>query len=199
RGSFLAQDYIVEHGHGLAGAVLSASCADMGPMRAIGLALLRGEALWQGRRRRSALADALTFKDFNRKFKPNRTDFDWLSRDTAEVDRYIADPLCGFRCSTAMWIELLEAGALLTDPQRLARIPRQLPVLLLNGSSDPACRGERGARGLEKTYRGAQLADVTLKLYADARHELLNETCRDDVTQDLLGWLNERGAKRASN
>ncbi len=198
RGSFLTQDYIVEHGHGLAGAILSASCADMGPTRAIGLALLRGEALWQGRRRRSALADTLTFKGFNRRFKPNRTDFDWLSRDEAEVDRYVQDPLCGFRCSTALWIELLEAGALLTDAQRLARIPPTLPVLLVNGSRDPACRGERGARGLEKTYRNAKLSDVTLKVYADARHELLNDTCRDAVTADLQQWLDPRCASLRS-
>lgn len=189
RGSFLTQDYIVEHGHGLAGAILSASCADLGPMRAVGLALLRGEAVWKGRRGRSALADQLTFKDFNRKFKPNRTAFDWLSRDEAEVDLYVNDPLCGFRCSTALWIELMEAGALLTEPQRLARIPKSLPVLLVNGSDDPACRGEKGARGLEKTYRDAGLADVTLKLYAGARHELLNDTCRDAVTADLQQWL----------
>jgi len=192
RGSFLTQDYIVEHGQGLAGAMLSASCADMGPMRAVGLALLRGEALWMGRRRRSAVGDALVFKDFNRKFRPNRTPFDWLSRDEVEVDRYVQDPLCGFRCSTALWIELMEAGALLTDAQRLARIPRSLPMLLINGSKDPSCRGERGARGLEKTYRSAGLGDVTLKVYADARHELLNETCRDTVTADVRQWLDAR-------
>lgn len=192
RGSFLTQDYLVEHGHGLVGAILSAGCADLGPMRAIGLALLRGEALWMGRRQRSALADALTFKDFNRRFKPNRTGFDWLSRDAAEVDLYVKDPLCGFRCSTALWIELMEAAALLTDAQRLARIPKSLPVLLINGGEDPACRGERGARGLEKMYRGAGLDDVTLRLYAGARHELLNETCRDTVTADLRQWLDAR-------
>lgn len=189
RGSFLVQHYLVEHGSGLAGAVLSASCADMGPLRPLGLALVRAEALWRGLRHPSAVGEALAFKDFNRKFKPTRTDFDWLSRDPAEVDKYVKDRLCGFRCSTAMWIELLEAGATLADPQRLARIPKGLPLLLINGEKDPACRGEAGARGLERTYRDAGLSDVTLKLYADARHELLNDSCRDEVTADMRAWL----------
>ncbi len=192
RGSFLLQDYLVEHGGGLAGAVLSASCAHMGPLRPIGLALLRAEALWFGRSRRSAVGEALAFRDFNRRFKPARTAFDWLSRDAAEVDRYISDPLCGFRCSSALWIDLLQAGARLGQPQRLARIPQRLPLLLINGTADPACRGERGARGLERMYRAAGLNDVTLRLYADARHELLNDTCRDEVTRDLRAWLDAR-------
>lgn len=189
RGSYLLQHYLVEHGGGLAGAVLSASCADMGPLRAIGLVLVRAEALWFGRRRRSVVGEALAFKDFNRRFRPTRTAFDWLSRDAAEVDRYLRDPLCGFRCSTAMWIELLEAGAALRAPRRLARIPKSLPVLLINGTADPACRGAAGARGLERLYREAGLTDVTLKLYAEGRHELLNDLCRDEVTADLRAWI----------
>lgn len=189
RGSFLLQHYLVEHGGGLAGAVLSASCADMGSLRPVGLALIRAEGLWFGRRHPSAVGEALAFKDFNRRFKPTRTAFDWLSRDTSEVDKYVADPLCGFRCSSATWIELLEAGATLADPQRLARIPKTLPLLLINGALDPAGRGEAGARGLERLYRDAGLSDVTLKVYADARHELLNDVCRDEVTADLRAWL----------
>ncbi|MEQ1439257.1 alpha/beta hydrolase [Fontimonas sp. SYSU GA230001] len=189
RGSFLLQHYLVEHGADLAGAVLSASCADMGPLRPVGLALVRAEALWFGRRHPSAVGEALAFRDFNRRFKPTRTAFDWLSRDAAEVDKYVADPLCGFRCSTATWIELLEAGAQLSDPQRLARVPKTLPVLLINGAADPACRGAAGARGLERLYRDTGLTDVTLKIYPDARHELLNDLCRDAVTADVRTWL----------
>lgn len=192
RGSFLLQDYLVEHGRGLAAAVFSAGSGDMGPLRAVGTALLQLEALWYGRAHRSVIADTLTFKDFNRHFKPARTDFDWLSRDTGEVDAYLADPRCGFRCSTALWLELMAMGARMHDPQRLARVPKALPVLLINGTRDPACRFERGARALERLYQRAGLEDVELKLYADARHELLNDSCRDQVTQDLVRWLEGR-------
>ncbi|MES0874825.1 alpha/beta hydrolase [Sinimarinibacterium thermocellulolyticum] len=195
RGSFLLQHYLFEHGSGLAGAVFSAGTADLGPLRALGLLLMRIEARFLGGAHRSALAEALTFKAFNRHFKPTRTDFDWLSRDAAEVDAYVRDPLCGFRCSAALWIELLEAGGQLRDARRLARIPKTLPVLLLNGAADPACRFESGARTLATLYRDAGLRDVTQHVYADARHELFNDVCRDQVTQDLIAWL----ASRTSN
>lgn len=189
RGSFLLQHYLFEHGNGLAGAVFSAGTADMGPLRALGLMLMRAEARVFGADHRSALAEALSFRDFNRRFKPARTAFDWLSRDPAEVDAYVGDPLCGFRCSAALWIELLQAGGQLRDPRRLARIPRSLPILLLNGTADPACRFEAGARALATLYRQAGLTDVSQHVYADARHELFNDLCRDQVTQDLIAWL----------
>jgi alpha-beta hydrolase superfamily lysophospholipase len=192
RGSFLLQHYLFEHGGGLAGAAFSAGTADMGPLRALGLGLMRVEARLLGADHRSALAEALTFKDFNRHFKPARTDFDWLSRDRDEVDTSVRDPLCGFRCSAAMWIELLQAGAQWRNPQRLARIPKSLPVLLLNGAADPACRFEAGAHALADLYRQAGLRDITQHIYADGRHELLNDVCRDQVMQDLIAWLQSR-------
>lgn len=190
-GSFLLQDYLIEHGRGLAGAIFSASSGDLGPLRLIGMALLRVESLWYGRRHRSALAELMSFKEFNRRYKPARTDFDWLSRDTAEVDLYAKDPRCGFRCSTGLWLDLLGAAGRLDDVERLARIPKELPALIINGSDDAATQGAKGPRALERLYRKTGLKDVTTHIYDDARHELLNETCRELVTQDLLRWLQE--------
>lgn len=197
-GSFLLQDYLIRHARDLAGAVLSASTASTGPLRPIGLALLRAEALWAGLDHPSTLAEKLTFKSFNRRFRPNRTAFDWLSRDSAEVDRYIADPHCGFRCSAGLWIELLGATGRLGDPRRFARIPKQLPVLLIAGEADPVCGGARGPRSLERRYRQAGLSDITVRTWPDARHELLNELCRDEVTREVLDWLLQRAARARS-
>ncbi|MDR3417734.1 MAG: alpha/beta hydrolase [Nevskia sp.] len=190
-GSFLVQHYIAAHGAGLAGVVLSATSGSMGPLRAVGTALMRLEALLLGVRHRSALAEALSFKSFNRKFAPARTPADWLSRDPYEVDQYVADPLCGFRCSAGLWGDLLTAGAVLCDPQHLAGLPAALPILLLSGGEDPVTQGGRGTQLLLRAYRAAGLKDVTLKIYDGARHELLNEieSCRAQVTEDLLGWL----------
>lgn len=191
-GSFLAQQHLVEHGAGLAAAVLSGTSGGLGALRAIGLALNRAQMRLFGPEHRSALTEALTFKAFNGAFKPNRTACDWLSRDTAEVDAYVADPYCGFRCSAALWAGLLQAGGSLLDAQRLGRIPRALPVLLVSGSTDPVCAGGQGTHLLAEHYRKAGLGDVTTLVYEGARHELLNETCREAVTHDLLDWLDER-------
>lgn len=191
-GSFLGQHYVVEHGEGLAGAVLSATSGSLGPLRGLGAALMRIEAALFGKRHESALAEALSFKAFNKRFAPTRTGFDWLSRDAAEVDAYIADPLCGFRCTATLWGDLFAAGASLREGSRLARIPKALPLLLICGTVDPVSQGTAGPALLAAAYREAGLADVTVRSYENGRHELLNDICRDEVTADLLGWLAAR-------
>lgn len=191
-GSFLLQHYAADSGTTLAGAVFSATTGDFGALRTVGLALVRAESLLYGRRHPSAVGEALSFRAFNRKFRPARTPFDWLSRDAAEVDRYIADPHCGFRCSTGLWMDLLDAAGKLGTPARLRRIPKTLPVLMIAGAEDPVTGGHRGPRSLERKYLGVGLRDVTVKVYPQARHELFNDLCRDEVTGDLLAWLGAR-------
>lgn len=190
-GSFLSQYHLVEEGAGLSGVILSGSSGTLGPLRAVGLALLRIEAALLGVRHRSALAEALTFKAFNARFKPNQTSADWLSRDVSEARKYVEDPWCGFRCSAGLWSGLLGAGGAFLDPQRLARIPKELPILLVNGSEDQASFGAKGPELLLKAYRAAGLKNASMQVYDQARHELLNEIpeCRERVTADLQGWL----------
>ena len=191
-GGFIGQQHLVEHGAGLAGAVLSGTSGTLGKLRPVALALNRAQIRLFGAEHRSALTETLTFKAFNKAFKPNRTAADWLSRDTAEVDAYVRDPYCGFRCSAALWAGLFEAGGQFLDAKRLARLPKSLPVLLIAGSTDPVCDGGRGSHLLAEHYQKAGLADVTTMIYEEARHELLNETCREAVTADVIEWLNQR-------
>lgn len=187
-GGYLLQHYVADASRDLHGAIFSGCSGDLGPLRSVALTLLRLEGLLGGRHR-SRLGEQLSFRDFNRRFQPARTPFDWLSRDAAEVDRYVADPLCGFRCSCATWKELLQACGQLSDPARLSRIRKDLPVLLVAGSADAAIQGEKGLHALERSYRRAGLRNISVRSYPGARHELLNETCRDEVTRDLLEWL----------
>jgi alpha-beta hydrolase superfamily lysophospholipase len=122
----------------------------------------------------------------NERFEPARTPYDWLSRDDAEVDRYVADPLCGF--------EVMQGRRpTADDPKRGEDRPVRagLPILVMNGGDDPV-GGEEGARLLGEHYRGQGLTDVTVRVYDGARHELLNETNRDEVLADLIGWLTAR-------
>ena len=203
-GSFLAQHYIaahsVDHGRGLVGVVLSATTGSLGPARLPGLWLLRAQARLYGPAHRSALAEALTFKTFNKAFDKRkaraRTAFDWLSRDPAEVDKYLADPLCGFRASAALWVDLLTACGSLRSRALLSRIPRALPVLLIAGSADPVSQGAKGPELLAAAYPGAGLKDVELRIYENGRHELLNELpeCRDRVTAELADWMQKHTA-----
>jgi alpha-beta hydrolase superfamily lysophospholipase len=188
-GSFLLQHFVADSGNTLSGAVFSATTGDFGALRRVGLGLIRVEAALWGRRHPSVVGEAISFKAFNRAFAPARTPFDWLSRDPGEVDKYAADPHCGFRCSTGLWIDLLDAGGRITHPNRLRRVPKTLPALLIAGEDDPVSKGAHGPRALERHYQQVGLRDVSVKIYPGARHELFNDTCRDQVTADLLAWL----------
>jgi alpha-beta hydrolase superfamily lysophospholipase len=132
--------------------------------------------------------DALS--GFNDAFEPARTPYDWLSRDAEEVDRYVSDSLCGddLPLTYGFVAEMLGTVATVMEPERIARVPTRLPVLLLTGEADPV--SDRGAqvRELEQRLRAAGL-DVVAKYYPGARHEVLNETNRDAVHRDLVDWL----------
>jgi alpha-beta hydrolase superfamily lysophospholipase len=188
-GSFMAQHFIALHGDALAGVVLSGSGGrPPASIRAAAL-LARIERLRLGRRGHSALLQALTFGAFNKRFAPARTPFDWLSRDPAEVDTYIADPLCGFPVSVQLTIDVLGGIAEATGPRRQAGIPAALPVHVIAGTRDPVSDGTRTLALLLAAYRAAGLRHVTHRFYPEARHELFNETNRDEVTVDVIAWL----------
>jgi alpha-beta hydrolase superfamily lysophospholipase len=185
-GSFLAQQLISDRGEGFAGVALSGSNGKPSVLAAIALRLARLERLRLGSRGRSALMHAMFFASFNRPFRPARTSFDWLSRDPVEVDKYIADPLCGFGSTTQLYIDLLVALGEIATPARQTRIPKRLPIYIFNGSRDPVATN---IDQLVAAYQAAGLKDVTYRAYADGRHESLNEINRDEVTRDLMAWL----------
>ena len=127
----------------------------------------------------------------NERFEPARTPYDWLTRDEAEVDLYVADPLCGFEIMRDS-PRTQSTGAVPTRSTPTSPGPRQdLPILIFNGADDPV-GGDAGGRALAEHYRGLGVADVTYLGYDGARHELFNETNRDEVVADVIAWLDER-------
>jgi alpha-beta hydrolase superfamily lysophospholipase len=173
-GSFAAQLYLLEHGHGLSGLVLSGTAAGDKLVEAV-----------------AASGGGGRLESFNAAFEPARTPFDWLSRDAAEVDAYVADPLCGFELKPTSVQSVFQAthGASL-DP-RLASVRKDLPVLVISGGFDPVTGpGQTFANTLVERYRAAGMRNVDHRIYPGGRHELFNETNRDEVTTDLIVWLN---------
>ncbi len=188
-GSYFTQALMIEDGTSIRGAVISGSAGKPNLLASAGRLVAREERARLGPRASSKLLQALSFDAFNKGFAPNRTAFDWLSRDNAEVDAYVADPLSGFAVSTQLWVDLLDALAAIAKPERQARIPRDLPVYVFAGSEDPVGEKTRSLEQLLGAYRRAGVADVTHKFYPGGRHEMLNETNRDEVTRDLVAWL----------
>lgn len=187
-GSFLVQGYLLQH-HDLAGAAMTGSTLNVGLLPKIGRRIARFERMRVGPRRPSWLLTRLSFGTYARKIAKRRTDYDWLSRDPDEVDAYIEDPLCGFPATTQLWIDLLDAFPRLADPSNVAKIPAELPLWIASGAEDPVHDGGRGFHALVSLYQARGFEDLTTQLYPEARHELFNETNRDEVTADLLAWL----------
>jgi len=169
-GSFAAQLYLLEHASLLGGVILSGSAA-----LDLRIAARKSE---KGRS-----------PGLNAQFEPARTPFDWLSRDTAEVDAYVADPMCGFTLTPASSASMTDSSARMADVAALKRLSGNLPMYLFTGDSDPVNDNLRWFFPLMERYRQAGLIDVSCHVYGGARHEMLNETNRDEVTTNLIAWL----------
>lgn len=170
-GSFAAQSIVLDHADQYAGVVLSGSTAM--DVLAAGMADAEGP---------------VGLEAFNAGFE-HRTGFEWLSRDDAEVDKYVADPWCGFETPPETIPMLFGQAARLADPDALGQVRSDLPILILSGSDDPLAAGGELVELLGGRYRDAGLADVTVTVYPGGRHEMLNETNRDEVTADIVEWL----------
>ncbi len=188
-GSLVVRQFLRDHSHEIAGAVLSGANGQVSPLVYLGKFIARLERLRLGRRGRSRLINTLSFDSFNKQFRPARTAFDWLSRDQAEVDKYIADPLCGFIATTQSWADFLDGITELARPENLKAIRKDLPVYVFTGALDPVTGSAKGAEKLVSDFRGVGMTNLTYKAYPEARHETLNEINRDEVTNDLLAWL----------
>ena len=187
-GSYIAQSYAMRFGDQLAALILSGSTWPARTLLRIGSLLALIESWRLGQKGQSALLDKLGFGDFNKKFEPARTELDWLSRDAEEVDRYVSDPLCGGPYSTGLWRDLMGGLLEISRDAALSKIPRDLPVLITGGSDDPV-GGEGGMRKLISHYEASNHRRVSLRVYADGRHEMFNEINRDEFTADLLSWI----------
>lgn len=188
-GSFLAQGYIERYGKEVRGAILSGTTGAGGTIYRMGKALAALIVIFRGADVPSPLLERVSTGGYDRPFAPNRTSFDWLSRDDDAVDRYVADPFCGFTCTTSFYRELCGGLLYVHRESNRRRIPKDLPVYLFAGSRDPVGGMGKGFLALVAAYRELGIADVEYNLYDGARHELLNETNRDEATADLLTWL----------
>jgi alpha-beta hydrolase superfamily lysophospholipase len=169
-GSFAAQQYMLDHSGRIAGLVLSGTAAI--DLMEPGLDLDR----------------PIDLSAFNATF-PNRTGYEWLSRDDAQVDAYVADPRCGFGLDVEGGKAMFARARDVADPNRLAGIRKDLPVHIMVGDRDPVNGQLALVDVLVERLRAAGLTDVTLTVWPDARHEIFNETNRDEVEADLLAWL----------
>ncbi len=178
-GSFAAQLYCLDHYKIIDGLVLSGSSA-------VDKILEAAQA-----------AGGANFEMFNAAFAPVRTPFDWLSRDAAQVDAYIADPWCGFTLQPASMVSMFGIAARLADPAALGRIRHDLPIYVFSGDKDPVGNATVWLQTIIERYRAAGIRDISYDFYPDGRHEMLNEINADEVRTRLLAWIDRVCAARS--
>jgi alpha-beta hydrolase superfamily lysophospholipase len=191
-GSIIAFSYALRHGETIDALCCWNAGFSTGVLATIGKIILKVERMFKGSDVPSNITRKLTFDAWNGEFKPNRTEFDWLSRDEAEVDKYVNDPLCGIPISIGLWLDELSGIYFNADDSNLAAFSKKLPVHLQGGADDPCSEHGKAVTVIASRLRKAGLSDVTLNILADTRHESLNEINRDRVMSEFGDWLDER-------
>lgn len=191
-GSFIAQYYIENNNSGetaIDGCILSGTRGPGSFKVKAGRPVMSLLAAIHGKQRKVPQARTMADGPYNKPFRPNRTEFDWLSRDEAEVDAYISDPLCGNLCSVGFYRDLIKGLCDIHRKDAMGRISKDLPVYIFCGSVDPV--GDMGASvtALLNAYRSRSIKDLEFVLYPGGRHETLNETNREEVMDNLLSWM----------
>lgn len=188
-GSFILRNYLCRYGSGIQGAIIMGTGMQPAAAVASGKMLAKLQGIFCGSKHKSGLLNKIAFGAYNKKITNPRTPNDWLSAEPGNVDRYQADPLCGF-CFTVNGFEtLFELIGRLLKPEALKDIPKELPILMVSGAEDPV--GDYG-KGVQKAYdslKEAGLTNLKLKLYPGDRHEILNEADKNQVMEDIGSWL----------
>ena len=188
-GSFLVRTYLIRYPGAADGAVIMGT-GQMAPVIIAGAkSVAAREARRIGEEQVSSLVEKLAFGTYNKVFAPNRTGYDWLSINTDNVDRYIADPLCGGNASIGLFREMLSGLAFISKAENLKKMNLNTPILFISGGMDPVGDCGKGVKKAYESFRKAGVRDVSLKLYPELRHEILNETCRELVYEDIYHWL----------
>ena len=191
-GSFLTRTYLIRYPDQYDAAILSGTGQQSPALINAGFFAANLLTLLRGPGADGKLLNDMAFGSYCKKIDNPRTPFDWLSTNEENVDRYIADPLCGFVAKCSMYRDMMGGLKFLTKQSNIDKMNKDAPIYFMSGAEDPV--GDYGA-GVEKAYRAfcdAGLHDVTMKLYPGGRHEMLNETNREEVMQDILAWLDQR-------
>jgi alpha-beta hydrolase superfamily lysophospholipase len=191
-GSFLARTYAALYGNKLSGLILSGTGSIPKFRRAALCLAAKIEDEINGRKEPGTLLSRFIFRMFARSVKDRRTRFDWLSRDEKIVDAFIADPLCGRPLPAGFLYDFLKGAAPLRKPSFLRKTPKNLPLHIISGSRDPVGNFSKSVTDVYKEYQKAGLSNIIMKIYSGGRHEMLNETNRDEVYRDVLAWLQSK-------
>jgi alpha-beta hydrolase superfamily lysophospholipase len=190
-GSFVVRNYLIDPGTSINGAILSGTGGDPGLLGIAGVFVTKILMLFNPAKSPSPFMDKLSFGAFNKAFKPNRTKFDWLSRDNEQVDKYIQDPFCGVIFSLGFFKDMLSGLLYISKQSTINKVAEDLAILMFSGDKDPVGNNGKGVLEVYRKFQIAGIKNLTMKLFTGGRHEMLNETNRYEVYEFILEWLNK--------
>ena len=189
-GSFICRCFTAEYpDEGFSGAIYMGT-GDANPIAGMGDKLSSLVAKIKGTKHKSKTLDKITFGSYGKGFE-GRTNFDWLTRDASIVDKYIDDKYCGFLFSVQGMNDLVKVNIASNTDEWYAKLPKDLKILLTSGEEDPVGPKAQGIKNIAKKLEDTGHTNVTLKLYPDCRHEILNELNKDEVMADIVNWIKE--------
>ena len=188
-GSFMTRTILEKYpDSGISAAVICGTGWQPKAVLNTGIGVCRMVCKQQGEKKPSKILEKLVFSNYNKKVEHPRTPYDWLTRDSGIVDRYLADPFCGFTPTGGLMRELLTG--IRYEQENLSVMKKDLPVLFIAGGDDPVGNYGKGVLRSAEAFRKAGMLDVSCKIYPLGRHEILNEINREEVYQDISSWLN---------
>ncbi len=191
-GSFLVRTFIIRHPDMYDAAIISGTGHQSPLMVFGGYTMAKMFVKKEGPHAIGTRLNDIAFGAYNKGFDSVRTDFDWLSRDPSVVDRYIADPLCGFVATVSLFRDMMGGIRFITDQKNIDLMNKDKPVYFMSGAADPVGENGKGVKRAYNAFCKAGLKDVMIRLYPEGRHEMLNEINKADVYQDILNWLQEK-------
>lgn len=190
-GSFLSRSHLIRHAGKLDGCIICGTGHPSVPVIMGGKLVANLEIKRLGKKGYSKMADNLAFGAYNKKFRPNRTSVDWLSKNKENVDAYIADPFCGANASLGLFRDMLDGLSYITKQNNIDTMNKNQPILFIAGEEDPVGDMGKGVKKAVECFKKAGVRDVQMKLYPTLRHEILNEKEYETVQADVLTWLNK--------
>ncbi len=191
-GSFMARTHIIKYPEGFDAAIISGTGNQGAALVNMGLMMGNIVTGLKGAHHYSKFLNTLSMGSYNKIYENPKTEFDWLTRDEAAVQKYIDDPLCGFLPTCSLFRDMMVGIKFITTKENLASMNKDMPVYFMSGSMDPVGECGKGVQIAYNNFLETGMKDVSIKLYPDGRHEMLNELNKDEVYADILAWINSK-------
>ena len=194
-GSFIVRRFLIDYPDTVDGAILVGT-GQIAPIKIkIAKFIAKSEAKKHGEDNPTPMIKSLSFDNYNKLFKPNRTDYDWLCLSKTSLDKYIKDEKRGKELSAGLFREMLSGMEYTGNLENIKKMNKDIPIIFLSGEMDPV--GEKG-KSVKKAYsdfKKVGIEDVDMKLYKDLRHDILHEDNCVEIYNDIYNFIEEKVIK----